>query len=578
MRFPSYRAQIFQGSVREPSVSRFEETTVYDLNTCDAAQLPPNRPRLVVLACLVAVLSFACMGRIALAAQLHVAVTQKPIPLGGYKSWSLFLVCNKDWAKPQEMPKLIELYRQFLTFGHAIGEHHLAVWLVAGRTVPTQIDSARSVRFCENLNLPLSKGPYLVLTGRYPGAAITARPETFNADLGNHLVVSLNGINAADTTHLLKALAEQLARNDLESRDIQSEQFWRSLRDAFQGTDDPVLNRVSATFKTAHFSTAIAQPSDTLMTSLNATGPAIPSGSTWTTTKSDRTPVRLTAFAVGRTGLNFDVAQNTYRGTFAVALQNLDDRLDRGVLQDSVIVAVNAPGATGFKPTPIKLARLSEWNDVEVLVTDPREKKYLVSVSAGPDDPGRSLELDVSRPRAALRAASTNILGWGLGTTRLTVASRAYAGGLVHLSADGGSLDPGSIQLDSTGNGATVLRSDASPGANVAVDPLQWEAEPLVITFRAPYFFLAAAVLGGLLGAFLRGKGRQNWAKALAIGVATAILMTVGQAVGFISWIGTALGSNTLATSGEAVVFFLGAIAALLGVSALIPAVSNKAK
>jgi len=84
------------------------------------------------------------------------------------------------------------------------------------------------------------------------------------------------------------------------------------------------------------------------------------------------------------------------------------------------------------------------------------------------------------------------------------------------------------LKLDATGSGVATLRSDASLGTSVRVDPSQWEAEPLTVTFRPPYWFICAAILGGLLGAFLRGKGRRKWSMALAIGVASAILMVIG--------------------------------------------------
>ena len=52
--------------------------------------------------------------------------------------------------------------------------------------------------------------------------------------------------------------------------------------------------------------------------------------------------------------------------------------------------------------------------------------------------------------------------------------------------------------------------------------------------------------------------------------------MTLAYAVG-IDWVSRALPAVQLATSGEAVVFVLGAIAALIGVGALLP-VSGRGK
>ncbi len=507
--------------------------------------------------------------RVAPAPEVAIPVTLEPIPLAGFKSWSLFLVCNPEWARPQREADVRALYERFQRFGEDIGANHVAVWLASQRRVPTRIDSARSARFCENLKLPQNDGPYVVLTGRYPGAALTDRPDTFSQNLGNHLVLSLNNLSAADTTQLLNGIATQLVSSELANQDTQSEQYWRSLQTAFQTSNDPLLKKVSVTFETAFFSTAIAHPGPALMAERSGQEP-VATGATWSGTLPDNSAARLTAFVADRTSLQFDSTRRAYAGSFVVALQNLDRADDRSELRQPITIAVRAPGATAFTPAPVRITRLSEWMDVEVLVPDPRGARYPVSVSAGPNDRGNAIELDVNRPRVTLGAASTNILGWGLGTTHITVSSR-QAGVQVPLTSDAGSLDAGSIRLDENGNGQLTLRSDASPQATVKVASSEWDAEPLTVAFRAPYLFLIAAIAGGLLGAFLRGKGRKKWPRALAIGVATAILLTVGQAVGFTAWITAALGPNTIATSGEAVVFFLGAIAALLGVTFLIP-------
>jgi hypothetical protein len=56
----------------------------------------------------------------------------------------------------------------------------------------------------------------------------------------------------------------------------------------------------------------------------------------------------------------------------------------------------------------------------------------------------------------------------------------------------------------------------------------------------------------------------------LAIGICAAIVMTVAYAVG-IDWVSRVVQAPALAKSGIAVVFVLGAVAALTGVKALVP-------
>jgi hypothetical protein len=130
------------------------------------------------------------------------------------------------------------------------------------------------------------------------------------------------------------------------------------------------------------------------------------------------------------------------------------------------------------------------------------------------------------------------------------------------------------VKLDAQGMATTSLRSDSAASTRLRVGDAGVISESATVVFEPPWLFLAAAIAGGLLGAFLRGKGRSHLWYALAIGVASAILMTLAYAVG-IDWVSRVLSAPRLATAGEAVVFVLGAIAALVGVGALLPATAT---
>src|ERR1700688_4091082 len=52
---------------------------------------------------------------------------KEPIPLG-FKTYSLFLICNPVWLDPAKSAGLTELYQQFQAFGRSIGDDQAAVW------------------------------------------------------------------------------------------------------------------------------------------------------------------------------------------------------------------------------------------------------------------------------------------------------------------------------------------------------------------------------------------------------------------------------------------------------------------
>jgi hypothetical protein len=292
------------------------------------------------------------------------------------------------------------------------------------------------------------------------------------------------------------------------------------------------------------------------------------------TAGAEAAPVRLAALIADNTGLVLDAAHSAWRGGFSVALSNLDDPADRRPLNTPVTVAITAAGASDVAPAPLSIADVGRWHAVRVTVPDFPGDRYHVSVSADPQDRGNAIDLPVMKPTIEVIAANPQIAGWGIGQTGITLRARGLVtpdGYPVTLRNEHGSLDPTYVKLDAQGVATARLRSDSASSTSVSVADAGVVSQPATVVFTAPWLFLAAAVAGGLLGAFIRGKGRRRAWYALAIGVASAILMTLAYAVG-IDWVSRALPSAHLATSGEAVIFVLGAIAALLGVGVLLPA------
>jgi hypothetical protein len=129
------------------------------------------------------------------------------IPREAFKTWSLFLVCNPDWATSDRGADLANLYHRFKPFGDAIGRDNLAVWFWKARAavndprLADNVDVARSAEYCAALGKPPSGGPYLVVTTAYPD--VTNFPK-------DRAIFELASLAPKDVAKLLNTLTDQL--------------------------------------------------------------------------------------------------------------------------------------------------------------------------------------------------------------------------------------------------------------------------------------------------------------------------------------------------------------------------------
>jgi hypothetical protein len=284
-------------------------------------------------------------------------------------------------------------------------------------------------------------------------------------------------------------------------------------------------------------------------------------------------PLKLDAWARDSTGLGLIGSTGAYVGQFHVALTLGSDPNDRSVLASPVNVAVAARGAT-IDPQPVAISELGRWHDVSITVPAVDSDTYEISVSADPANSRDPVPLSVMRAQAQLWSTPPSIVGWGIGEGTILIEARGMRepqGLSVALRTTNGSLSASRATLNTPGQAEFTLRSTRHPQAIIEIMSTPFQgAGPLVVPFTAPWWFFGAAVAGGLSGAFLRGRGRDHWLLALAIGVVTALVMCLAYAVG-INWPERVLAAGGMPKAAEAAVFVLGAVGALVGVSALVP-------
>jgi hypothetical protein len=278
--------------------------------------------------------------------------------------------------------------------------------------------------------------------------------------------------------------------------------------------------------------------------------------------------VRLKAFARDSTGLSYSFANHAFGGEFVVAFASTDGAADAVTLAKPVSLAISASGARSIVPSPVEVTDIGRWYPVKLVVPNP-SNPYKLTVSASPQDVGDAIALAVQRPQVIIATDARRVFGWGLGkvTLHVSVTDPEAAGATVNLDASHGSLSPSAVVLDQSGHGVTELRSSQQGESRISVaEP--FEAAPLRIDFSSPLLFIALALLGGVTGAFLSKNGRSKKGRALAIGAVTGLVLAMAYVVG-LDWVIGATGWSALATAGEAVIFVLGALGALVGVKVL---------
>ena len=141
-------------------------------------------------------------------------IGQKEAIPAGYKTYSLFLICNPDWLAPAKSSGLTDLYEKFQAFGRSIGDDQAAVWFWKTTVKPgwemtmppsAAIDVERSIRFCKAWKLKPSDGPYLVIT--------TTRPDESHLPSGvpdGTGVFALGDLSATQISSLLAKLTDSL--------------------------------------------------------------------------------------------------------------------------------------------------------------------------------------------------------------------------------------------------------------------------------------------------------------------------------------------------------------------------------
>ena len=180
--------------------------------------------------------------------------------------------------------------------------------------------------------------------------------------------------------------------------------------------------------------------------------------------------------------------------------------------------------------------------------------------------------LAVHRTLLALEPATARIAGFGLGRTELHVSLPAGAGPRrdVVLSARRGTPDPSIVAIAGGETGRSAIRSSGVGRDTVTAASGPLRSAPLELVYGWPLLFLAAALLGGIVGSVMdceaiRRRGTPASRRAFVVsGVAAGLFAAVAMVIGL-----NVTGVDLPETSAEPVVFVVAALGTVLGLRGL---------
>jgi len=226
------------------------------------------------------------------------------------------------------------------------------------------------------------------------------------------------------------------------------------------------------------------------------------------------------------------------------------------------------------QPRRISLDRTNRFTEVTLRAASPSD---LVHVRLVPsfDPEGTEIEVPVVRGHLQLTVSPSRIQGLGLETARVQVRATGLpsADGIaVALSSDRGSLEASELTLGATGVATTTIRSVTTGVATVRAEAAGLAPADAKVLFVFPWLFLAAAVLGGVVGSLIRWArtevaGRRSlWLELLVLGVLVGLVVASAYSIGI-----NLIGFEPATHAGEAVVFVLSALGAFFGIPSRAP-------
>lgn len=235
-------------------------------------------------------------------------------------------------------------------------------------------------------------------------------------------------------------------------------------------------------------------------------------------------------------GLRYDRTARVFEATVLVGLEDSALQTERVSLSQPIDLQVTGD-VDSVSPSALQIAHTNvPFAPIEIRARPAGDTVHLI-IQPTFDPVGVPTPIPVIRPPVTLHISPDDVPAFGLQSATITVSAPDFAGTLVTLSSQRGTLERDTVTLSPQGIAIAKIRS-GSPGTTmVRADIGQIAAAAAAIHFALPWSFAVASLLGGLLGALIRGRmseqrGARGARTDLLLGLATGLLAATAYTLG----------------------------------------------
>ena len=264
--------------------------------------------------------------------------------------------------------------------------------------------------------------------------------------------------------------------------------------------------------------------------------------------------------------LSFQPDLRRFVGRVAIGLRNRNNPQDQSSLPQPVSLLISSDG-DDVTPSDLKISRLGEPVIVTITAVSPAVPFNLGAATNFFE--GDSVAIPVVRPTLIVEPARASINGWGLEKTVVHIqADKISSAEGMHVSVvtSSGEVSPSSVVLDAQGRASVELRSAGIGAAEIRAGGPPFESEVRIVDFGKPWSSAGAALAGAVVGWVLLHQSRRRktvWSVIVALASAAFVVAAYSIGIQLANW---APDANV----GEALIFFIAAVGAFSGATALV--------
>jgi hypothetical protein len=283
-------------------------------------------------------------------------------------------------------------------------------------------------------------------------------------------------------------------------------------------------------------------------------------------TQEDPQPIAYEPVILVLKALSFQPDLRRFVAKVAIGLRNRTNPQDQSILPQPVSLLISSDGEE-VTPSDLKISRLGEPVVVTITAISPAVPFNVGAATTGFE--ADAVAIPVVRPTLIVEPARASINGLGLEKTIVHIQADKISsaeGMQISIATSSGEVRPPTVTLDAQGRATVELRSAGIGAAELRASGPPFESGVRIVDFGKPWSSAAAALIGAIVGWVLLHQSRRKktvWSIIVALASSAFVVAAYSIGIQLANW---APDANV----GEALIFFIAAVGAFFGATALV--------